>query len=700
MSGDRGSGTGLRNPGGSGMDQTGTAAAIEAPPSEGHLSNVVTEADIDALFRIFLKHPVDEQYARTLAARGVKLRDVICDLKNSEAFALIHTFELGVPYTRQMIDRLNYRTPTDLQRCSNRESKRPVLLIGSCLMDPWPNWLQDNPDGYTFDRLIFNNASRLPDVARDYVQRYAFQICQIPLRSVLEEGIYFGLRYDDRSAYEEFFDLCKTRLNTNFDQITRYNTEFGIETYILNFVTPIQNPIGRLQNRYDLRNLVFFLEELNRHLYSLLETKHNCHLVDFDQIIATFGKKYYSDEIICHFAHASYLGGIMMWEDENRIEPIGNPLMLYAPCVEKVFQAVLSEANANSRTISQVDAIKIVIFDLDDTLWRGLAAELEDTRNPGEMIEGWPLGIVEAASYLWRRGILLAIVSKNDEAIAMRIWNMVYEPRFSIKNFVAIKINWASKASNIVEILKMVNLLPESALFVDDNPVERAAVQAALPGIRVMDVPLTLWRRILLWAPELQRAIITNEASQRTAMVHAQIERDMAHEVSNPVDFLESLRLTVRAIDVPGVEDDHFARCFELLNKTNQFNTTCRRWATAEIIQFFDAGGFILAFEIRDRFTNYGLTALMLITGNTIEQFVMSCRIFGLEVEKVCVAYAVNRIVSSGAPTVDGKIQTNRKNLLSADIFRQNGFNESSEGLWRSAPGLVLSTPSHITIVT
>ena len=89
-----------------------------------------------------------------------------------------------------------------------------------------------------------------------------------------------------------------------------------------------------------------------------------------------------------------------------------------------------------------------------------------------------------------------------------------------------------------MEILKAVNLLPSSTLFIDDNPVERAAVKAAFPEIRVMDAPLAHWRRILLWAPELQRSVITAEASQRTEMIQAQIEREEARQALSREDFL------------------------------------------------------------------------------------------------------------------------------------------------------------------
>ncbi len=350
------------------------------------------------------------------------------------------------------------------------------------------------------------------------------------------------------------------------------------------------------------------------------------------------------------------------------------------------------------RSIEQTDAVKIVIFDLDDTLWRGVAAE-KDTVQAAEMTEGWPLSIVEAASYLKKRGVLIAIVSKNDEKTALKLWEELYGSCFSIKNFVATRINWDPKPINVGRILKAVNLLPSSALFVDDNPTERAAVKAAFPDIRVMDEPLAHWRRILLWAPELQRAVITTEASQRAEMIHAQIQRDEAREAVSREDFLRDLSVVIEPKEIESSDDPRYTRCFELLNKTNQFNTTGRRWTAAEIEAFL-ASGKLLAFEVEDKYTKYGLTALMLISGDTIEQFVMSCRIFGLDVERACLAIACETVAASGVKTIKGRIKPSAKNLLSLAIYRQEGFAETGDGLWTKSADRIGGVPAHISVTS
>jgi FkbH-like protein len=681
---------------GGGMNQTVPSAITgragrEAEPVSP-LDSILTASDVENLFELFVRRAVgDQHYVQSLIEAGLTVRDLIRELRNSEEFALTRTRELGLQYSREMIDGLNYRTPETLQRTP--ATARKVLLVGSCLMDPWPGALSKSNPGFSFELVTFNNASVLPAMTAEEAAKFDYQVCQIPLRSVLRDSDYLNLKYDDHQACNSLLEKSKDLLFVNFDQICCYNAEFGMQTFLLNFVAPQQNPMGRLQTRYYTGNIIYFIEELNRHLDSLIRSRRNCYLVDFDQIVSTFGKKYYSDDVISHFNHASFLIELGNWDDRQRIEPLGSVTSIYTPDTQKYIQAVLSEVEGNFRTIQQIDSVKLVIFDLDDTLWRGVGAESDDIDLP-KMTEGWPNSIVEAVSYLWRRGVLVAIVSKNDEKAALDLWDRLHGRRFSIKNFVAIRINWNPKAVNVGEILKAVNLSPSSVLFVDDNPVERAAVKAAFPEIRVMDVALVHWRRILLWAPELQQPVITIESAQRTEMIQAQIQREDKRLSLSRDEFLKGLSVIVRSVEITGSADPRFARSFELLNKTNQFNTTGRRWTHQEIEAFFAGDGRFLAFEVEDKFTKYGLTALILIAGDMIEQFVMSCRVFGLEIEKACLALACEK--SEGK--IKGKIKASGKNTLSMPLFQNRGFAEVGEGVWVFEGKPTLSVPDHISV--
>ena len=148
--------------------------------------------------------------------------------------------------------------------------------------------------------------------------------------------------------------------------------------------------------------------------------------------------------------------------DQNRLQPTVPMQQHFVARWLEFYEAMLHEVFAMYRTARQLDAVKLVAVDLDDTLWRGVAAE-------GTLgaAEGWPMGFMETLLYLKKRGIILAIVSKNDEKTALGLWDKLYESRFSIRNFAATRIDWNPKSINVGEIIKAVNVLPGSVLFVD-----------------------------------------------------------------------------------------------------------------------------------------------------------------------------------------------------------------------------------------
>jgi predicted enzyme involved in methoxymalonyl-ACP biosynthesis len=141
-----------------------------------------------------------------------------------------------------------------------------------------------------------------------------------------------------------------------------------------------------------MKNMVYFIEELNNRLYTLCKSRTNIFMIDFDQIVSTYGRKYLQEDQVTHFNHGGRLFGIALAGDEFRLEPLGDLDLLYRPSSYNIITTVYHEAVGAYRTIIQENSIKIVIFDLDDTLWRGVAAE-RDALDAVNMTEGWPLGI-------------------------------------------------------------------------------------------------------------------------------------------------------------------------------------------------------------------------------------------------------------------------------------------------------------------
>jgi FkbH-like protein len=335
------------------------------------------------------------------------------------------------------------------------------------------------------------------------------------------------------------------------------------------------------------------------------------------------------------------------------------------------------EVKSQYISATQTGAVKLVIVDLDDTLWRGVLAE-RTAIDPADL-EGWPLGIAEALLYLRQRGIILAIASKNDEKYIRESWPRIFSNRLFLDDFSCVKINWKNKAENISEIINEVNVLPESVVFVDDNPVERELVMESIPGIRTIGADLYSIRRIFLWSPELQPTIVTEESSNRGEMIKLQIQREESRKIMDRDTFIRNLNIVYEEVYINNDKHPQFDRVFELLNKTNQFNTTGKRWSLGEINEEFKKGLEIFAFKVSDKFTSYGLVGMAMVVNNIISQFVMSCRVIGLDVELMC----INKIKERKS-IIQGVYFKNEKNYLAEDLFKRAGFENNGDAwIWK-----------------
>jgi len=601
-----------------------------APPNLGFLDATVADGDmVEDLFEVILGRRLNNEKAKAEVGGIGSVKYWIDRLVNSEEFYNRFVGRRGLPARApEYIADEEFRAP----RLSAEPPSAKIFVVGSCMAQDWKETIERAYSHIDIAYKIFNNGSELEDVSDAEIEATAFQITQIPLRSLIAEGEYFSLNVDDagKRELERLFERAVERLHKNLAAALKYNRRSGLTTFVLSLPTPQANPLGRLAPKYELTDFRYFIGELNKKLYEAIQKERNVHLIDFDDIAASLGKRHILDDYTMHLNHASFLRP-NNFEEELDLTPYGPFASLFAPRLETATLAIFQECLAAYRILSPTAKIKLVIFDLDGTLWRGVAAERDDV-GP-ELSEGWPLGVLEAAAYLRKRGVLLAIASKNDPEIATRIWERVYGGVFPLENFVSVKFSWRPKSESIAEILRETNLLPENVLFVDDNPVERERAKLAFPGLRLLEGPISTWRRQLLWAEELQAPYITEEAIARADSIRSMKARETLREQLAGADYLDSLAVKVEIARIDSASSPAFRRAFELLNKTNQFNTTGRRWAQNEMEKFFDAGGYVLGARVSDRLSDYGLTALALCEGPRCEQMVMSCRVFGLGVE-------------------------------------------------------------------
>lgn len=594
--------------------------------------------------------------------------------------------------------------PNDLQVTPT--SVHRVLLIGSCLTGLYLQQFTKRVPDVAFDYVLFNYASELPPTPPAAVETYDFQYVQIPLRSVLGDRIVGAKRFNEPGYLETVVEDGKGIIDVMLKAALGYNERHGLLTFVASFTVPQGGASPSLSSSGTMGDLIHVIQKLNEHLAYAVTRYRNVYRVDVDTVAASIGKRFVLDDSFFYYSH----GAVQLphWADMTgwiaRNEPIPPMDTFYETKLDEFIDCVWRQLLGSYRTVRQLDQVKAVVFDLDNTLWRGQIAE--DYRSDRERLitDGWPLGIWEAIHHLRARGIMVAICSKNDHETVVRMWPDVVDPAFvSLDDFVSVKINWRTKAENILEICQELNIKPKSVVFVDDNPVERAAVKAALPAIRVMGGNPYMTRRILLWSAETQVAALTDESTRREVMIKRQIEREETRTAMTRDEFLASLGCKVTLIPITSVHQPQFGRVLELTNKTNQFNTTGRRWAHAEVERFLAEGGRLLAFSVADRFTDYGLVGVLFLEGTTIVQYVMSCRVLGMEIEEFVVSSVVEDMrARSGNLAVTAFLVETPDNTPCRDVFARSGFEmvgaDGASREFRLEAVAVVRRPAHIAV--
>ena len=597
----------------------------------------------------------------------------------------------GPPFAAH--SKARFLAPSDLALSDTKLTR--IAMVGSCMLQGWGFHVR-NPANCPVDFILTNNSAGLPDIADEVLASYDFMILQIPLRGLMRDDAVWHLRHDDLAGHEIAFQRATELLDFHLNNGMIWNRERGLLTFVANFFIPQHNPMGRLFPRFDLRNPEYFIMRLNEHLEHAVRQYRNAYVLDVDRISASVGRRYIQDDTVNVFGH----NGFMSYSrpNFNRIEPMGSMTEHYEILWQSVMpEMVWAEMIAMYRTVRQIDPIKVVVVDLDDTMWNGISGDMTDF-DPF-MTEGWPAGLAESLLYLKKRGVLLAIISKNEESRIREIWPRIYGDSLRLDDFAAVRVNWLPKAESMRDILEGMNLLPRNVLFIDDNPAEREAMKTAFPDMRILGRHPLYLKRILLWAPETQVVTVSDESSRRTEMIQAQFTRETERKQLSREDFLRAAAPTLSLLTIDGTDHTRFARVFELVNKTNQFNTTGRRWKAEDMETFFRSGGHIIAFEVKDKFTLYGLVGVVMFQGRHVEQWVMSCRVLGYQIEDAVMATIVAAMREASPGEVTGRMVHTDVNFPCRDLFRKCGFAETADiGEWVLDRETALAVPDHISV--
>ena len=326
---------------------------------------------------------------------------------------------------------------------------------------------------------------------------------------------------------------------------------------------------------------------------------------------------------------------------------------------------------------------KCVVVDLDNTLWGGVVGEdgkhgirLGHTSPGSEFVE-----FQHFLRSLTARGILLAVCSKNNEADALEVIRDHESMVLRESDFSAMRINWKSKPENIASIAAELNIGVDSLVFVDDDPGERERMRQLLPDVLTVELPKdpTLYRSVLEALPQLQSLEITDEDRTRLKTYQtARLRKETRVKAATLDEYLRSLEITV---DIMPCRDEHVARVAQLFARTNQVNTTTRRYGTKDIVGFAsDSNSFLRVLFSRDRFGDHGLVAVALARKEskhwTIDSFLMSCRVIGYGIETTMLAHIADAAQAAGANALVGEFIPTGKNAPAVDIYMRHGFSE------------------------
>ncbi len=378
-------------------------------------------------------------------------------------------------------------------------------------------------------------------------------------------------------------------------------------------------------------------------------------LLDTDHLAATVGYAAWQDAALWHRA---------------KVPMALEVIPLYADHVLRLLRA------ARGRSA------KCLVLDLDNTLWGGVIGDdgLEGIRIGQGSAEGEAfLAVQRYALMLKARGIVLAVCSKNEAAAARLPFEQHPDMALRLDDIAVFVANWTDKATNLATIARTLNIGTDALVFLDDNPAERARVRQSLPEVAVPEVgeDPARYPSTVAQAGYFEALALTADDAARAEQYRANAARtaEMA-EIGDYDAYLASLdmRCEIRPFDATGR-----ARIAQLINKSNQYNLTTRRYTEAEVAMVeADPACFACQVRLADRFGDNGMISVVIFRKAGPEwhcdTWLMSCRVLKRRVEEAVLAHVVAAARAAGATALTGNYIPSAKNAMVADHFARLGF--------------------------
>lgn len=380
--------------------------------------------------------------------------------------------------------------------------------------------------------------------------------------------------------------------------------------------------------------------------------------------------------------------GAAQWFDPRYYHEFKMPcgaecLPIYAHSVVSLLRAVRGRSK------------KVIALDLDNTLWGGVVGDagaggikLGQGSGEGEAYLAFQTYLKE----LSQRGIVLAVCSKNDPEKAREPFERRPDMVLKLSDVALFVANWQNKADNLRGIADELNLKLDSFVFVDDNPAERALIRRFLPEVAVPDLPEDPAGYIQAVARYryFETTSFTREDAARTRFyAEDSRRRELAAGAADLDSFLKSLAMRMK---VEPIHELNIERATQLVNKSNQFNLTTRRYSVSEIrVKAADPEWCTLTFSLRDALGDNGLICVLLLSKEddrmSIDTWVMSCRVLQRGVEQFVRNELVDLTFKKGCRSICGSYLPTAKNALVANLYSELGFAaagaDNGQTFWR-----------------
>lgn len=432
-------------------------------------------------------------------------------------------------------------------------------------------------------------------------------------------------------------------------------------SFFQNEFSLLQNAIKAFRKAHSTKIIINTVSQRYNDIYTPSTLAKELTLVELNTQIVSLSEEFTNIAILDFYTLVKHHGYNNLINEKNGY--------LFQTPFTKLALELLSSKIEELISLFKNPRIKAICVDADNTLWGGIVGEdgIEgvsiDNNYPGVIYKKFQEYLLE----LQESGIILILLSKNDAALIKELFATRKMP-LCLDDFTKIAVNWEAKSENLEQILQTLKLTKSGIIFLDDSEVEilemrqRMEIECFKMNPKNPLENLQTLRSIV----SLKTIHLGSEDRNKTLLYKDEASRlELNETLGSKEEFIASLNIII-TVSLNQVE--HIERITQLINKTNQFNLTTKRYTLQEVQELMQSG-YLYDFSVKDKFGEMGIVGIVIVKDSSIDTFLMSCRVLGRGIEERILAF-----VNSQHPALKAKYTPSQKNSLVENFYEKNGF--------------------------